>query len=257
MATIANVAPDELIESAWGNSIANELNGNTVKRAGAQSMAGPLTVSGTATVASLTTTGAGNVAVGGSVVAPSGNVGAGNTPSDVAAGALLRNDGIISGTVNDPTPLTTPSLTLQRTGVSAGVGGLYVSFRRLAGSTQIGSISIVTGPAVAYNTSSDRRLKDIIGDVGDAVARLLRLKPRRLRWKLEPDADDFDGFIADEVQAVIPGAVTGEPDAVLPDDDEFDPGGIDPQQLDVSRLIPLLVAAVQELAGRVDQLETR
>jgi hypothetical protein len=243
MATISNVAGGELITSAWGNAVADELNGNTVKRTGAQTMSGSLTAP------SLTASTGNIVTSAGNVTAPAGQVVAGNTPSDVAVGTLLRSDGVISGTVNDPTSLSTPSLVLQRTGTSAGVGGAYIDFRRLAGGTRIGSVTIVAGPGVAYNTTSDRRMKDIIGEVVDPVDRLLDLHPRRLQWKAEPQADEFDGFIADEVATVVPAAVTGDPDAV------DDNGNIAPQQLDVSRLVPLLVAAVQELAGRVVELE--
>ena len=47
----------------------------------------------------------------------------------------------------------------------------------------------------------------------------------------------------------MPEAVTGEKDAV--DDD----GNIKPQGLDQSKLVPLLVKAVQELSAKVKALE--
>ena len=70
----------------------------------------------------------------------------------------------------------------------------------------------------------------------------MQLQPKHLRWKI--DNVEFDGFIAHEVQAVAPYAVTGDKDAVTTD------GGIDPQQLSTGKLIALLVAAVQEFVGQ-------
>jgi len=54
-----------------------------------------------------------------------------------------------------------------------------------------------------------------------------------------------DGFIAHEAQAVVPEAVTGVKD------------GPEMQEMDNSKLVPLLVAAVQEIAARVAKLEAR
>ena len=46
MATVANVADDELITTAWGNSVSGELNSNAVKADGTRVMAAPLTLVG-------------------------------------------------------------------------------------------------------------------------------------------------------------------------------------------------------------------
>ena len=73
------------------------------------------------------------------------------------------------------------------------------------------------------------------------------LRPKKFRW----NADDSPGvgFLAHELQQVVPEAVTGEPDEVNPD------GSIQPQQVDHSRLVVFLVGAVQELLKRVEVLE--
>jgi predicted flavoprotein YhiN len=70
--------------------------------------------------------------------------------------------------------------------------------------------------------------------------------------------DTVDGFIAHEVQEVVPEAVYGEKDAVDAD------GKIIPQSMDASKLIPLLTAAMQEqqaliqtLTARVEALEAK
>ena len=59
----------------------------------------------------------------------------------------------------------------------------------------------------------------------------------------------YDGFLAHEVQDVVPCATTGEKDAV--DDD----GNIEAQGIDQSLLVPLLVKTIQELEARITALE--
>jgi len=58
-------------------------------------------------------------------------------------------------------------------------------------------------------------------------------------------------LIAHEAQAVTPYAVTGEKDAVNDD------GTPKYQQMDVSSLVPLLIAEIQSLRARVAQLEAK
>lgn len=110
-----------------------------------------------------------------------------------------------------------------------------------------GSIDLSSG-GTAYLTSSDYRLKGGVVPLTDAVGRLAALKPSRFHW-LEDPGVTVDGFLAHEVAVAVPEAVRGEKDAT-------DFGG-NPiyQAIDQSKLVPLLVAAVQELAARVAALE--
>ena len=181
-----------------------------------------------------------------------------NVGSDgsAAAGLGLSAAGPIVSTVTGSPNIT--NLACNRRGTPASdAGSAFVKFTRQASATgnsstdvTIGTITINTGgSSVLYNTTSDYRLKDVIGDVTDPLARVAALQPRRLRWK---GSDvEFDGFLAHEVADVVPAAVTGAKDAMLPDDEG---GGIDPQQLDVSALVPILVAAVQALTAEVAEL---
>jgi len=104
------------------------------------------------------------------------------------------------------------------------------------------------GSSTSFNQSSDYRLKENEIVMSDGITRLKALKPYRFNFKVDTTRT-LDGFFAHEVQSVVPEAVTGEKDAV----DKA--GNIDPQQLDQSKLVPLLVAAVQELIGKVEALE--
>jgi len=101
--------------------------------------------------------------------------------------------------------------------------------------------------STAYNTSSDYRLKENATAISDGITRLKTLKPYRFNFKI--DADKIvDGFFAHEVTAV-PEAVTGTKDEVDSDNNPVYQG------IDQSKLVPLLVAAVQELIGKVEALE--
>jgi hypothetical protein len=91
---------------------------------------------------------------------------------------------------------------------------------------------------VQYNTTSDYRLKENVAPMTGALARIASLKPVTYTWKI--DGSDGQGFIAHELQAVIPDCVTGEKDAV---DDEGNPRY---QGVDASFLVATLVAAIKE-----------
>jgi Chaperone of endosialidase len=114
--------------------------------------------------------------------------------------------------------------------------------------TTVGSIS-VTSSATAYNTSSDYRLKENIAPMVGALDTVAQLKPVTYKWK--SDGSDGQGFIAHELQAVIPDCVTGEKDAV---DEEGNPVY---QGIDTSFLVATLTAAIQELSAKVAELEAK
>lgn len=113
----------------------------------------------------------------------------------------------------------------------------------------VGRIS-TSGSATSYVTSSDYRLKENIIPLSESISRLNQLKPSRFNFIEEP-GKVVDGFIAHEVQDIVPEAIVGEKDEV---DEE---GGIIPQGIDQAKLVPLLVAAVQELEARVKELENK
>ena len=75
----------------------------------------------------------------------------------------------------------------------------------------------------------------------------MQLQPKRLAWKTT--GEEFEGFIAHEVEGVAPYVVTGDKDAVT------DTGAIEGQSLAYGSLTTLLTAAMQELAERVVALE--
>lgn len=111
-----------------------------------------------------------------------------------------------------------------------------------------GSIVSNNATSVSYTTASDRRLKYDIEDLPNTLQRVLSLRPRKFFWK-NGFTEDL-GFIADEVQEVVPNAVYGLPNSV---DDEGKPNY---QTLDQTKLIPLLVGSIKELNSMIDVLKS-
>jgi hypothetical protein len=119
-------------------------------------------------------------------------------------------------------------------GTASGTG--YVNFALNANT--IGNITQNGTTAVSYNTSSDYRLKHDIQPMTGALAKVAQLKPVTYKWNA--DDSQSQGFIAHELQEVVPECVTGEKDAV---DAEGNPQY---QGIDTSFLVATLTAAIQE-----------
>ena len=131
---------------------------------------------------------------------------------------------------------------------NSGSGLTRDAVRFQTSGTQVGSISVST-TATAYNTSSDYRLKEDIQPMTGALARVTQLKPVTYKWKSSGEA--AEGFIAHELQAVVPDCVTGEKDAV---DAEGNPIY---QGIDTSFLVATLTAAIQEQQALIESLTAR
>jgi hypothetical protein len=114
--------------------------------------------------------------------------------------------------------------------------------------TQVGSIS-VTGSATSYVTSSDYRLKENIAPMTGALSKVAALKPCTYKWKA--DDTQSQGFIAHELQEVVPECVTGEKDAVDAD------GNPVYQGIDTSFLVATLTAALQEQQQMIETLQAK
>jgi hypothetical protein len=124
----------------------------------------------------------------------------------------------------------------------SGNDGIVVLFAR-GGVGAVGSISVTT-TATAYNTSSDRRLKENIVDAKDAGATVDAIKVRQFDWKAGGSHQNY-GMIAQELMTVAPEAVSGDPES-----DEM-------MGVDYSKLVPMLVKEVQSLRKRVAELEAK
>jgi hypothetical protein len=95
-----------------------------------------------------------------------------------------------------------------------------------------------------YGTTSDYRLKENVAPMVGALNTIAQLKPVTYKWKV--DGSDGQGFIAHELQSVVPDCVTGEKDSV---DAEGNPKY---QGIDTSFLVATLTAAIQELNAKFE-----
>jgi hypothetical protein len=172
-------------------------------------------------------------------ITQAGHVFVGNVTGDYnTVGISLFSNGNLQAVTNQ-----IPTLVLNR----KGSDGVIVDFYR--DTNNPGTISVTT-TATSYNTSSDYRLKENVTPVTDGITRLQQLKPSRFNFIAAPGCT-VDGFIAHEVQSVVPEAITGEKDAVDAD------GKPQYQGIDQSKLVPLLTAALQETLAKIESLEAR
>ena len=111
----------------------------------------------------------------------------------------------------------------------------------------VGAIQ-TSGSTTTYATSSDYRLKENVQPMQNALDTVAQLNPVTYTWKI--DGSDGQGFIAHELQAVVPDCVAGEKDAV---DAEGNPQY---QGVDTSFLVATLVKAIQEQQAIITQQAT-
>ena len=184
-------------------------------------------------------------------IAGTGNVGIGTTsPPDklyVDAGTAAKYAGqfVYGGT--DGTKGCLKLRTVASTGPS------FIDFFYDGFSTNplspVGAI-VTTGTATSYASFSDYRMKQNVNDLTNVLDKVINLKPKTFNYKNVPDVE-VQGFLAHELQEVIPQAVHGEKDEIHPD------GNPKYQLVDHSHMIPLLTAAIKELKADNDSLKAR
>jgi len=104
--------------------------------------------------------------------------------------------------------------------VNSGTTGTrrLIDFFTGTSTTRKGSIES-DGTNTSYNTSSDYRLKENVTADWDATTRLKQLNPVRFNF-IENADKTVDGFLAHEVQTVVPEAISGTKDAMM--DEEYE-----------------------------------
>jgi len=141
-----------------------------------------------------------------------------------------------------------------RTGTGGSYGGSYYNFNWTGSQLH----AWIDGTFIGAGVTSDRRLKDRINPLTDnAIDRVMALRPVDFYYK-KVEGTIFtgrdvqqEGFIADELQAVIPSAVNGEKDGMTED------GKIQPQTVNVTPIISVLTKAVQEQQDIINSLLER
>jgi len=132
---------------------------------------------------------------------------------------------------------------------------VFAAWRNGSGSV-IGSISrVTTTNAVAYNTTSDGRLKENLRDFTDSGRLIDSLKPRVFDWKnSDENGKNVVGFVAQEQHAADP--IFAHIGAVSVGDKDSETITKQWQRSD-SALIPILVAELKSVRARLAALESK
>jgi Chaperone of endosialidase len=133
--------------------------------------------------------------------------------------------------------------------IVAGSAANWSALVFLNGSNALIGYLNATQSNISLVNVSDYRLKKNVTPMITGLNAVKALKPVTYDWTNSDESGE--GFIAHELQAVLPHAVTGEKDAVNED------GSIKPQGVDYSKIVVHLVAAMQELSAKNDALEAR
>ena len=163
----------------------------------------------------------------------------------------IENDANVSIYATSNYPLAT----------KVGTTGSAAQLQCFNGNGQVGGIT-TSGTSTAFNTSSDYRLKENETPITDGITRLKTLKPYRFNFLADADKT-VDGFFAHEVSSIVPEAIVGTKDELKTNKDGTnkldDDGNTIPkhQGIDQSKLVPLLVASVQELIAENETLKNR
>jgi hypothetical protein len=182
------------------------------------------------------------------------------TDSDADAGGpitefLVRGDGIVMmGATNGPNYSERLKITFPNTqGIhcnestsSSSVN--YIYFTKGAGPTNVGAI-YYNGSVMAYQTTSDYRLKENVAPMTGALSKIAALKPVTYTWK--DNQQSGEGFLAHELQEHFPDAVSGTKDEV---DENGNPKY---QGMDSSVIIATMVKAIQEQQAIISDLKAR
>jgi hypothetical protein len=106
------------------------------------------------------------------------------------------------------------------------------------------------GSAMVYGGASDYRLKENITSISNGITKLKDLKPINFNWIKDETNTSIMGFLAHEVQEVMPQVVVGTKDEVNSE------GKPEYQEIDLGGISPLIVAALQEAVAKIETLET-
>ena len=205
-------------------------------------------------------------------ITSSGDVSLASGPVNIDnSGNTQRGFGVSgsAGTSHFATDKGTTGILVQSLG-TFGSGTHNLLFFLNQGSN-VGEIT-TDGSTTNYSTTSDYRLKENVTSLTGAIDRLNQLKPSRFNFITNPDKT-VDGFLAHEVSDHVPEAISGQKDGMRTETYEVTAEVKDEnnniiseavigerevpnyQAIDQSKLVPLIVASIQELSAKVTALE--
>jgi len=119
--------------------------------------------------------------------------------------------------------------------------GTHIAFYTDNGSARVSAGNISSsGSTTSFNTTSDGRLKDITGEARGLEV-INELNPVSYNWKADGKADE--GFIAQEVQEIVPNAVSQNEENEM-------------YQMDYSKLVVHLVKGMKEQQAQIEALQS-
>ena len=123
-----------------------------------------------------------------------------------------------------------------------------------SGTNYAGGVYVNGQNSAQYQSTSDYRLKDNVSSMSDGISKVKQLNPIYYTNKQIGDVTDtttvHNGFLAHEVQSIIPSLVDGDKDGAI------DERGKGYQTLNYAGLTPTAIAAIKELIAKVETLET-
>ena len=172
-----------------------------------------------------------------------GNLLVGTTSDIIDSGRRLS---VVGGSVAGSFKVaSTSEIAVEMWNAATSGDNIFSEFKTEASPTLRGSITYNrTAGLVAYNTTSDVRLKENIADAEEAGSKIDAMQVRQFDWKETGNHLDY-GFVAQELHAVAPHAVS------KPEDEEA------MWSVDYSKLVPMLVKEIQTLRARVAALEAK
>ena len=120
--------------------------------------------------------------------------------------------------------------------------------------TMSNSTGVVSGD---FNDTSDVALKENITDITGGLSIIKQLQPRNFDWKESGKVTGAAGFIAQEVETILPKEVQGEDysEGTI-DENGVKTGNISGKGINVTGIVAHLTKAVQELEARLAILES-
>ncbi len=175
---------------------------------------------------------------GGVLVEATGTGTAGGTTNGTSAtnGTYINSNGYVASQSTG-----TYSLYLSKaSGYTAGLAAFYVN------GTTVGTIT-TNGTNTTYNTTSDARLKENVTNTSFGLTDIMKMNVKDYNFKSDDKKALNTGFIAQDLYNVYPQAVT------VGGENEKE----DPWMVDYSKLVPVLVKAIQDQQKIIDQQEVR
>ncbi len=172
------------------------------------------------------------------IIKPDGDVGIGTaSPANILHVEGTKTSDAIVYVHNTSGNIQADGIYVQ-TGANNNPGNSNAFLRCMDGDGDIiGKIVGNGSGGVTYNTTSDRRLKTKIEDYSSGLNLVMKLQPRLYERKSLFGKKEI-GFIAQELQQVLPMVVSGDSTIDVK---------VDPMGVDYGLLTPVLTAAIQDL----------